>query len=91
MGFGVVLGILGVEGSEHLWGLVGRWWRENWLWCGLLRRLLGRGCRAPGVPLWGVVVSCGGLVGVCREVLEADVQWTYSLPAACCKTSYDFC
>lgn len=26
-----MLGVLGVEGGECLWGLVGRWWRENWL------------------------------------------------------------
>jgi hypothetical protein len=75
---------MGVEGGECLWGLVGRWWSENWLplWitATALEALLWR-CGA----LWGLDgVFCEGAL---RWVLQEGGKWIYSLPAACCLTS----
>ena len=53
---------------------------------GLLRRLLGRGCRASGVPLWGVGgawSACGSCGRVVKSVAALPAGG-YALSAACC-------
>jgi hypothetical protein len=65
---------MGVEGGECLWGLVGRWWSENWLplWitATALEALLWR-CGA----LWGLDgVFCEGAL---RWVLQEGGKWIY--------------
>lgn len=81
----MVLGFWRVEGSEWLWGLVGRWWSENWLlfwiWeagvvvpAGLSAALsadLARGHRASVLPLWCLWVLLGSLWRFCGWVLKS--------------------
>ena len=69
----MVLGVLGVEGGECLWGLVWRLWREKWLYLWITANAWeGLQCCGGGVEgsgrrwsacegLWGVVGSYGGL------------------------------